>query len=188
MNWWHLFVRYAVALWAIATASALPAVQLPVDSLQLVPTVNVSSQVVTDGISLLNPKAAPGAVVEYAVAVTSASLPPEEQYSLIIANPVPASLSLFVGDLGSNGSGPFVYEIGSNGSGFDCSFSSLSSMTDCVEFSNNGGSSFDYQPTPDDQGFDADVTHVRFRVRPTTWPLLPLISNFILRYRMRMEQ
>lgn len=153
----------------------------------LTPTVNVSSHVVSDGVSSFNPKSLPSAIIEYEVAVANVSVPHLEDDSFMIANPIPDQLSLFVGDLDGTGSGPFVYEADNTGSGFECSFASLSNMSDCVEFSNDGGANFGYQPVPDPQGFDPTITHVRFRLRPRLLPLPPLISNFVLRYRMRME-
>jgi hypothetical protein len=168
-------------------AAAISIVPPAYSSQLLTPTVNVSSHVVSDGISGLNPKSLPLAIMEYEVAVGNVAIPLGGDDSFMIANPIPDQLSLFVGDLTGNGSGPFAYEASNIGSGFECSFASLSNMSDCVEFSNDGGASFGYQPLPDQQGFDSSVTHVRFRLRPRLSPLPPLISNFVLRYRMRME-
>jgi hypothetical protein len=46
-------------------------------------------------------------------------------------------------------------------------FESLTSATDDVEFSNNNGTTFDYQPTPDAEGFDPLITDVRIRLGGT---------------------
>lgn len=182
-------VRHLMSAWfrvlllaaALSTAAPAEANQL------LTPSINVSSHVVSDGVSGFNPKAVPVSILEYEVAVENLSVPLGGEDGVVIANPIPERLSLYVGDLGGSGSGPFAYEVGNLGSGFECSFSSLSNMSDCVEFSSDGGASFGYQPVPDQHGFDSAVTHLRFRLQPRLLPLPPLISNFVLRYRMRME-
>jgi hypothetical protein len=40
-------------------------------------------------------------------------------------------------------------------------FTSLDSTTDGISFSNNNGSTYAYTPTPDANGYDANVTHLR---------------------------
>jgi len=152
----------------------------------LAPSIDISSRIISDGISASNPKAIPDAVLEYEMRVSNIPSDLAEQRGPVIANPVPDELSLFVGDIGM-GSGPFAYEPANGGSGFDCKFESLSNPADCVEFSDNGGASFDYSPTPDREGFDPNITHVRFRLKPGIQPDRPQTSSFILRYRMRME-
>lgn len=153
----------------------------------LTPSINISSRVVSDGVSVSNPKAIPSAIFEYEMTVANIPTNSTSQDGPVIANPVPDQLSLYVGDIGNYGSGPFIYEAASAGSGFECSFSSLSNMSDCVEFSDNGGSSFDYVPMPDRQGFDSNITHVRFRLKPGLQASQTATSTFVLRYRMRME-
>jgi hypothetical protein len=152
----------------------------------LSPSISISSRIVSDGISSANPKAIPASVLEYEMLVSNVPSDLAVQRGPVIANPVPEQLSLFVGDIGT-GSGPFAYEPASSGSGFDCKFESLSNPADCVEFSDNGGASFDYSPTPDREGFDPNITHIRFRLQPGIQPDRPQTSSFILRYRMRME-
>jgi hypothetical protein len=79
--------------------------------------------------------------------------------------PVPSQSTLYVGNLGGAGSGPVSFTDGAVSSALTYTFTSLSSTTDGIEFSNNSGSSWTYVPTPDANGFDAAVTH--FRVTPT---------------------
>ena len=69
--------------------------------------------------------------------------------------------SLYVGDLGAPGSGPVAFTQGSPSSGLTYAFTSLASTTDNLAFSNNGGASFAYTPTPDANGYDSAVTHIR---------------------------
>lgn len=152
----------------------------------LAPSVDISSRVISDGISASNPKAIPDAIVEYEMLVANIPAETGGASGPAIVNPIPAQLSLFVGDIGT-GSGPFAYEVTNGASGFECRFETLSSMSDCVEFSDDGGQSFDYIPAPDRQGFDPNITHLRFRLK-TGQPLeSSQSSTFVLRYRMRME-
>lgn len=173
-----------------ACVIALSSVAIGFDDTQaaqlLAPSIDISSRIVSDGISASNPKAIPEAVVEYEMRVSNVPSDLAVQRGPVIANPVPEELSLFVGDIGTSG-GPFAYEPANGGSGFECKFESLSNSGDCVEFSNNGGTSFDYIPTPDQEGFDPNITHVRFRLKPGGQTDRPEISNFVLRYRMRVE-
>lgn len=74
---------------------------------------------------------------------------------------VPPQSVLYVGDLGGVGSGPVTFTDGAQSSGLSYGFSSLSSTTDNLQFSNNNGASWTYVPTPDAQGFDAAVTNLR---------------------------
>ena len=172
---------YVVALTgAIIGFDGIAAAQL------LTPSIDISSRIVSDGVSATNPKAIPDAVVEYEMVVSNVPSDLADQRGPVIANPLPDQLSLFVGDIGT-GSGPFAYEPANGGSGFDCKFESLPNPADCVEFSDNGGASFDYSPTPDREGFDPNITHIRFRLQPGLQPDRPQTSSFILRYRMRME-
>ena len=48
--------------------------------------------------------------------------------------------------------------------GLTLNFENLTSTADDIEFSNNNGTTFDYQPTPDAEGFDALITDIRIRL------------------------
>ena len=86
---------------------------------------------------------------------------------MIVTDAIPADLSLFVGTY-APGPGPLRFT--PNGSGLTYGFTSLSSGADDLEFSNNGGASWTYTPTPDANGVDATVTHVRVRPKGTMTP------------------
>lgn len=152
----------------------------------LAPSIDISSRIISDGISRSNPRAIPASIVEYELLVANIPAETDGTSGPAIVNPIPAQLSLFVGDIGT-GNGPFVYETTNGASGFECRFETLSSMSDCVEFSDDGGQSFDYVPAPDRQGFDPDITHLRFRLKAGQPLESSQSSTFVLRYRMRME-
>jgi uncharacterized repeat protein (TIGR01451 family) len=129
--------------------------QTPIPLLQ----VTKLSQVLSDPINgNTNPKAIPGAIVQYTIAVTNQGPGPVDADSLVITDPLVNALALFV-DTGSGD--PVVFTDGPTSSGLSYNFA-----TD-VTFSNQvgGGGPYTYVPTPDAQGFDPAVTG--FRVAPT---------------------
>jgi len=112
-----------------------------------------------------NPKAIPGAVMVYTIAVSNQGNGSADADSLVITDPIPTNTSLFVGDIDGPGpaSGPVLFTDGTtpDESGLTYTFSSLDNAEDDVAFSNNGGSTFIYVPEPDAQGFDSNVTHIQ---------------------------
>ena len=121
-----------------------------------------SSQVVSDPINATsNPKAIPGAVILYSLLITNTDGSRGDNNSLIFTDPIPANAELYVGDLGGAGSGPVSFTDGATTSALTYTFTSLASTTDDVSFSNDGGTTWTYTPTPDVDGFDAAVTHLR---------------------------
>ncbi|MEA3008389.1 MAG: trimeric autotransporter adhesin [Sphingomonadales bacterium] len=109
----------------------------------------------------VNPKAIPGAVLVYSLSVSNSSAGYPDSNSMAVVQSVPAQASLFVGDLGSTGSGPVAFAQGSPSSGLTYAYSSLASTTDDLAFSNNGGASFGYTPAADASGYDSAVTHIK---------------------------
>lgn len=139
---------------------------------------------VSDPVNLaVNPKSIPGAVKLYQVDVTNTGTGASDADSLIIADAIPANTELFVANLGS---GPVVFI--DSGSTLTYTYTSLSSTTDSIDFSNNGGASWTYVPVADADGYDANVTH--FRVRPAgSLPAATGGSNpaFSLRFQVRLK-
>jgi hypothetical protein len=112
-----------------------------------------------------NPKAIPGAVLTHSLNVSNGSAGYPDSNSVVVVQSVPPQSSLYVGDLGGAGSGPVAFTQGSPSSGLSYTYTSLASTTDDLSFSNNGGVSFAYTPTPDANGYDAAVTHIRVTPR-----------------------
>ncbi|MBL9066903.1 MAG: hypothetical protein JNN10_11485 [Sphingopyxis sp.] len=116
---------------------------------------------------LTNPKLIPGGFANYTLTVTAPASTSPTNNSVIVTDALPANLSLFVGTY-APGPGPVRFTAGS--SGLTYGFTSLTSATDDLEFSNNGGASWSYAPTADADGVDANVTHVRIRPKGSMVP------------------
>lgn len=105
----------------------------------------------------------PGGTARYTIAATNAGPFSADSGSMVITDEIPANTTLKVIDIGGVGDGPVLFSDGSPPSSMTYSFISLSSLTDDVEFSNDGGVSFSYIPIPDGLGADSNVTHIRIR-------------------------
>jgi hypothetical protein len=114
-----------------------------------------------------NPKSIPGSVKAYTVRITNQGDGTVDNNGVNIVDPIPANTRLFVGDLGAPGSGPVAYLDGSPSSGLTWTFTSLASLTDDIDFSNDGGVTWTYVPTPGADGSDAAVTTIQLRPKGT---------------------
>ncbi len=123
--------------------------------------------VVSKSAQTLSPYAIPGAVVRYSVTVTNEGKGKPDPDTVVITDLLPAETTLFVGDINGPGSGPVSFQDGTPSSGLSYTFISLSSTTDDVDFSDDGGVSYTYVPVPDADGFDANVTHLRVTPKGT---------------------
>jgi hypothetical protein len=101
-----------------------------------------------------------------------------------IVDRMPANTRLFVGDLGAPGSGPVAFVNGSPSSALTWTYTSLNSLTDDLEFSNDNGVSWTYVPVPDGSGTDAAVTDIRMRPKGTMPPQGAGSPSFELRFRV----
>lgn len=110
--------------------------------------------------STTNPKLIPGSYVYYTVTVENPGGAPVTSGSIVITDPTPGNLSLYVANLPAT-TGPLLFGAGSSGATY--TFSGLASTTDDLEFSNNGGTSWTYVPTANGAGVDPAVTHMRIR-------------------------
>ena len=150
----------------------------------LVPDLLVSkvAQTLTDPINgSANPKAIPGAVIQYTLGVSNQGLGPVDADSLVITDPLPTDTALFVD---TSGGDPIAFVDGAVASGLTYTFA-----TD-VTFSNQvgGGPPYNYAPVPDAQGFDAVVTGFRINpggaMNPTVGTNVPGF-NILLRVRIQ---
>lgn len=96
---------------------------------------------------------------------------------------VPANTELFVNDLGGAGSAPVIFTGGAPTSGLTYIFTALGNGTDDVSFSNDGGATYTYTPTPDGNGVDASVTHIRINPKGT----FNASSSFQIQFRVRVK-
>jgi uncharacterized repeat protein (TIGR01451 family) len=134
-----------------------------------------------------NPKAIPGAFVNYTVSVTNSNATTLDNDSVVIVDAVPPNTALFVGNFGGAGSGPVSFVNGAPSSGLTYTFTSLASAADDVSFSNNGGVSFAYTPVPDANGVDAAVTHIRLNPKGTMNAAGIGNPNFSVVFRVRID-
>ena len=90
-----------------------------------------------------------------------------------------------VGDLGGAGSGPIVFVQGSPSSALTWTFTSLSSLTDDIDFSNDNGATWTFVPTPP---YDAAVNRIRLNPKGTMAAASGGLNPFFeLRFRVRVK-
>ncbi len=141
-----------------------------------------SSQVQSDPFNATtNPKAIPGAFVAYTIVANNTGAIVVDANTVFLVDAVPANTDLFVGDLGGVGSGPVSFTALT--SGLTYTYTSLASTTDDLAFSNNGGATWVYVPTPNANGVDPAVTHLRINPKAS----LNGNSSFQLLFRVRVE-
>jgi len=134
----------------------------------------------------LNPKAIPGAYVEYAVEVSNRHTERIDRNTVVFVDAVPAVTSLYVGDLPGN-AGPVRFSQGARSSRLRFRFLGLADPTDDLDFSADGGATWTYAPVPDALGCDAAVTHIRVTPRGRMARQAAIPSSFILEFRVRMD-
>ena len=123
-----------------------------------------SSQATTDPFNgTTNPKMIPGARLAYTVTVLNPNAFATTADSIVIVDPTPARLSLYVSHIAGTSGGPLGFQNGSTASGLTYTFTSLASTTDDIDFSSDGGATWTYVPTPDSQGADPQVNRIRIR-------------------------
>jgi uncharacterized repeat protein (TIGR01451 family) len=141
---------------------------LPAPSMTMLKTVLTFS----DPVNVSNPKAIPGAYLNYTIIATNSGAGVVDLDATFITDPIPASTDLFVNDLGGVGSGPVVFANGVTSSTLIYTFTSLDSNADDIEFSDDNGATWDYYEDSDFSnidvdGFDATVTNIRVNPKGT---------------------
>ncbi|NOT15614.1 MAG: hypothetical protein HOP21_08605 [Methylotenera sp.] len=117
--------------------------------------------VVWDPINLAsNPKYIPDALAEYTLIVSNA-MGTADNDSAVITDSIPANTALYVNDIAGAGTGPVLFIQGATSSTLSYTFSTLNSLVDDVDFSNNNGATWGYVPTPASDGCDIAVTNLR---------------------------
>ncbi len=159
---------------SITTTAASDFQPLQIDSVTdtidivLQPVLFITKEVstVADPVNIAtNPKAIPGSDVLYTVTIANQGPGTVDNNTFEITDAVPNFGCMIVQDIGGAGSGPVEFQDGSPSSGLSYSFTSLGSTTDDLEFSSDGGLTYNYTPTVGASGCDPLVTHVR--VNPT---------------------
>ena len=131
-----------------------------------------------------NPKAIPGAVVEYTITSSNAGFQAADSVS--ITDSIPANTEMFVGDIDAGGSGPVKFD--PDTSTLRYNFIQTDNNADDIEFSSDGGNFYSYAPSPDLDGFDSNITHFRVKTsgafaasNGSTAP------SFNIRFRVRLQ-
>ena len=100
-----------------------------------------------------NPKAIPGAVVEYTLSATNTGLGAADAGSVIITDPIPANTEFYAWD---QGGWPVIFTNGATASGLTYTFTSLGDGGDNIEFLDSGDN-----PITPTAGFDASVAKIK---------------------------
>ena len=121
---------------------------------KVVPLLLVKSvSVVSDPVNLtINPKAIPGAIVEYTILVSNPGSNPIDADSVIVSDPLPTQVALLAGDLGAPGSGPVAFIAGGSG---------LTFAPADAEYSTDGTNWIGYVPVAGGDGTDPLVKAIR---------------------------
>ncbi len=160
-------------------------VYIPLPNILMLKSFQVSSDPFNGAV---NPKAIPGAAMLYTVTATNQGPGATDADTVVITDPIPANTELFVGDLGGPGSGPVLFSDGATPSGLSYSFINLGSGADSIAFSNDSGATWVYAPTPDGNGYDANVTNIRVSLSGTFNAAAgPNQPSFSLQFRVRVK-
>jgi len=147
-----------------------------------------SVQIVSDPVNgITNPKSIPGAIEVYTIRITNQGPGAVDNNSVMVNDSVPANTKLFVGDVGAPGSGPIAFTDGAPSSGLTWTFSALNSATDDLDFSNDGGATWTYNPTAAVDGCDVAVTTIRMRPKGVMPGNAGGAPFFELRFRVRVR-
>lgn len=122
-----------------------------------------SAEVISDPVNgTSNPKAIPGAVVEYTLLVTNTGFDYTDSGQFAITDTLPPDTNFVVSDIPGGAGGPIRFTDGSNSSGTSWSYAGLPSLTDSIDFSSDG-TNYNYVPSADGEGADSAITHIRLR-------------------------
>jgi hypothetical protein len=147
------------------------------------PTVVKLVTVISDPVNgSTNPKAIPGAIVEYSLLVTNFTVALSLD-SVIVTDILNTNTALVVTDIAGAGSGPVQFQQGATASGLTYTYTNAASATDDLEFFNSGGTRITVL-TANANGCDANVA--RIQVNPKgifASGALPPQPSFTLRFR-----
>lgn len=150
-------------------------------------TIGKSFQTVSDTAGSLYPKAIPGAEIDYTIRITNPNGLLPAVTGVTFSDAIPAGTMLRVGDLGLPASGPVEFAdgalLGLLGSGLGYAFTGLRQPLDSLDFSNDNGRTWSYQPTAGADGCDPAVTNIQVRLSGSQAPG----STFAIRFRVRVK-
>ncbi len=164
---------------------------------QVLPEINVSKtvEVYSDPIHGTNSatsyaKAFPGAILTYTVTAENIGEGVAQDDSIWISDSVPANTYMFVTDYdGVSGQGPILDGSANTSNGLTYTFNALDDDDDDIEFSDNNGADFSYDPTEDSEGLDKNITH--FRINPKGAFQAPgageSSTEFTIKFRVQLQ-
>ena len=157
---------------ASATLSVLPP-----------PTVVKLVTVVSDPVNgTTNPKAIPGAIVEYSLIVTNFTVALTAD-TVVISDILNSNTALVVTDIAGAGSGPVSFQQGTASSGLTYAYTNAASATDDLEFFNSGGTRITTL-TPNASGCDASIARIQVSPKGVfASGASPPQPSFVLRFR-----
>ncbi len=120
-----------------------------------VPNATKQVTVVSDPLGNPSPFAVPGAVVEYRLNVTNQGQRLDDG-TVMLTDALPEDVKLMI-----SGGSAFTLLDGATASDLSLNWVNAASLSDGVSFSTDGVN-FNYSPTPDADGADDAITHVRF--------------------------
>jgi uncharacterized repeat protein (TIGR01451 family) len=132
-----------------------------------------------------NPKAIPGSIIEYQFIVSNPGQDVDVD-SVMVRDPLPLESEFSIADINGIGSGPVRFIDGTHSSGLTYAYPAD------IEFSNDGGSTWDYVPSdPDGDGIDPEITDILinpkgvFNGNTTGNPTND--AQFTLKFRVRLK-
>jgi hypothetical protein len=115
----------------------------------------------------VDPKAIPGSRVLYTIMVSNQGAGTVDNDATVVIDAIAAELCFLVTDAGAAGSGPVAFQDGTPASGLNYTFTSLGSTTDDIDFSDNSGVTYGYEPSDNGTGCDPAVTNIRVNPKGT---------------------
>lgn len=136
-------------------------------------SVTKTSAVFSDGVSGANPKAIPGADVDYTITVSNTGGSTVDVNTALIADALPANMTFYNGDIDTVAAGiqNYVFTAGASG---------LTLGSGNITYSNNSGASYAYSPAA---GYDTAVNALRFAPQGT----MAANSSFTVKFRARVK-
>jgi len=120
---------------------------------------DTSVTVITDDINgTNNPKAIPNAIMNISVNAINQGNISTDLGTTEVKQAIDTGTELYVNDF--NGPGPINFVDGTNASNLSYQYVALNDGTDSISFSSDG-SNFNHTATPDADGYDSAITHIR---------------------------
>lgn len=131
------------------------------------------------------PMSLPGVLVKQTVTGSSQGILSPDANTVELVLPIPTDMKFYVGDIGATGSGPVTFSDGTISSGLSFTYTALDSPTDNLEFSKDGGATWDYVPVAGTDKTDPLVNKIRIKL-PGTLALgtSPNFPTFAVTYGM----